>query len=576
MASKKRPSRKAEAAEVAVAARQRRPWWPYAAAAVAGLFFVFWAYGPSMRGPFLFDDNFALPDANAPVSSWIHGVRPLLMCSYWLNARSAGGDTYPYHVVNVLLHYLAGVLMFFIVHRIMEWSRFERTRINWVAGFAAALFLLHPVQTEAVAYLAGRSETLSVMLFLAAYTVFLYRRTEAVSWSATAAVFLLFAAALLSKEHTIVLPALLLLTDYWWNPGFSLAGIRRNWRLYGPMVIGGVAGVAYFVPLLLHGGNAGFGLKDFTWYQYFFTQCRALFVYPLLFVIPAHQNADWSFPISKTPLDGGAIFGLIALLALAVAAWHYRRKFPLASFGFFAYLLLMAPTSSIVPIKDALAERRLYISMLGLLLIVAEVLGRLKLSPQRLATACACLALVYAGVAHARAEVWSSELALWQDTAAKSPDNYRAHFQLGSAYYNAGNCSPAEAEFQKAAQLQQPGYDLLVDWGLAYDCMHQPEQALAKLRQAAALSPTAHVYTQIAKVYADSRQWDQVRDALENAVKLDPNFAATYLYRGKLELVENNVPAAIQDLRQALRLDPTMTDARQDLALAESRLRPRR
>src|SRR5215469_8366503 len=104
MASKKRPARNVQAAAVAVAARQRRPWWPYPAAAVAGLFFVFWAYGPAMRGPFLFDDNFALPDGNAPVSSWIHGVRPLLMLSYWLNARSAGGDTYPFHVVNVVLH----------------------------------------------------------------------------------------------------------------------------------------------------------------------------------------------------------------------------------------------------------------------------------------------------------------------------------------------------------------------------------------------------------------------------------------------------------------------------------------
>jgi Tfp pilus assembly protein PilF len=567
MATNRKPSRN-ERTAVAVAPTPQPARWPYAAIAVAGLILALWVYSPSVHGPFLFDDNYALPKADDQPSAFLHGVRPLLMLTYWLNARSLATDTYSYHVINVLLHCAAGALMFFIVRRFLELSGFEAVRRNWLAGFAAAIFLLHPVQTEAVAYVAGRSETLSVTFFLAAYAVFLCRRSTVVSWGVTAAVFLLFGAALLSKEHTIVLPALLLLTDYWWNPGFSFAGIRRNWRIYAPMVVGAIGGIVFLLPLLLNGNSAGFGLKDLTWYQYFFTQCRALFVYPFLFVLPVGQSADWNFPMSKTILDHGAIIGLVALLALVAAAWHYRRTYRLASFGLFAHLLLMAPTSSILPIKDAVAERRLYLSMLGLLLIALEFLGRAKFQCRALAATCAAAVIVYAGVAHARAQVWSSELALWQDTVEKSP-SYRAHFQLASAYYNANLCDRAVAEFQKASQLQTPQYDLLLDWGLAYDCVNQPESALAKLRQAAAQEPSAHVYTQIAKVYAGNRRWVEANDALSTAEKLDPNFAPTYWYRGKIHLAHNELEAAVQDLQHTLSLDPNLGDARQDLVRAQ-------
>src|SRR6202011_4310244 len=108
---------------------------------------------------------------------------------------------------------------------------------------------------------------------------------------------------------------------------------------------------------------------DLTWYQYLFTEFRALLVYIGIFLFPVSLNLDWDFPISRTIFDHGAVLGLLALLALAVAAWRWRTRLPLAGFGYFLFLLLLSPTSSILPIKDPGAERRLYLPMLGLLLI---------------------------------------------------------------------------------------------------------------------------------------------------------------------------------------------------------------
>ncbi|HEV3333939.1 MAG TPA: tetratricopeptide repeat protein [Bryobacteraceae bacterium] len=576
MATKRREIRAHHApAPAAVAqAQPRASWGWYAAIGAAATLVAFLVYGPALHGPFLFDDSF-LPFAlsgDDPLGNWLHSTRPLLMLTYWLNVHLSGEDTFSYHVVNVLLHCAASGMMFLVVRRLLEWSGQEKARLNLLAGFAAAVFLLHPVQSEVVAYLAGRSEALSVFLFLAAYALFLYRPNKVASWGNVAAVLAVFAASLLAKEHTIVLPALLLLTDYWWNPGFSFEGIRRNWRLYLPMAAGALAGLIYFLPIIRYSSSVGFRLKDLTWYQYFFTQCRALFVYLWLFAFPSHQSADWGFPMSRNILDRGALIGLLALVALAGLAWYYRRKYRLASFGFFAFLLLMAPTSSIFPIRDAITERRLYLSMLGLLLITLDLVPRLKLERRKLAAACAVLVLILAGLTYARAQAWSSELTLWEDTIQKSPDNPRAHFQLASAYYNLGRCAEAVGEYQKTAQLETPDYNLLVNWALAYDCQGQSDNALARLQQAAALEPKAHAYSQIGMIYGKLAKWPEAMEALAKAEQLDPSFAVTYVYKGLVHMATNQPAAAMQDFQRALALDPKLQQARDGLAQAQARL----
>jgi tetratricopeptide (TPR) repeat protein len=533
-----------------------------------------------MHGPFLFDDNilpFSMPSFAQPLRVWITGLRPLLMFSYWANMQISGSDTFSYHLVNVLIHCGATALIYFIVRRLLEWGGVEPGMRTPLAGFCALLFLLHPVESEAVAYLAGRSEALSSMFIFAAFAVFLYRKDLSITWASSATVILLFVAALAAKEQTIVLPALLLLTDYWWNPGFSFRGIRQNWKLYAPLAVGAVAGVARFAPLILHAETAGFGMKDLTWYQYLFTEFRAIFVYIREFFLPLGLNIDWDFPISRTIFDRGAIVGMIVLLALMAAAWHWRKRFPLASYGFFAFLVLMLPTSSIVPIRDPIAERRLYFASIGLLLVTADLVRRIKLSRATLTAACGAVLLLAALVTHARAEAWSSEVTLWEDSAAKSPNKPRDHFQLASAYLNAGDCTRAVNEFEKTAQLPvvgYPRYNLLVDWGLALNCAGQPDQALAKFREAAGLDQTAHVYTQMAKVYGDRGRWTEFDDALNRAQALDPSFASIYAYRGIEYLKLQRWADAVREYQHALQLDPSLeptireglTAARQQLA----------
>src|SRR5262249_8980426 len=161
-----------------VAAVGIRPW-QYALGAFFLIFLALEVYSPALDGPFVFDDTY-LPFMAPGFRQWF-GVRPLLMLSFWINFQWTGLEPYSYHVLNVLFHSINSVLVFFIVRRLLEWEHVDRRLRDTIAGFSAGLFLLHPVQTESVAYVASRSETLSLIFFFGGYLVFLYRKERKVT-----------------------------------------------------------------------------------------------------------------------------------------------------------------------------------------------------------------------------------------------------------------------------------------------------------------------------------------------------------------------------------------------------------
>jgi len=557
-------------AVAAVAAPPPTPFWPYAVCAIVALSLVFEVYGPALYGPFVLDDSYLpymQPEfAHAPLRFWLAGVRPLTMFSFWLNYLQSGNqNTYPYHAINVLLHSLSGFLVYLAVRKILSWANATKPALEILSVFAASLFLLHPLQTEAVSMVASRSETLSLFFVLAAFVVFLYRKASSVSFIVAFAIVLLLGAAVLSKEQAFALTGLLLLTDYFWNPGFNLEGVRRNWRLYSLLAFSGAIGGVFVWRLLARSTSAGFGVKGLTWYQYFFTQCRAVWVYLRLFLLPSGQNLDPDFPISRTLFDRGAVFGLAALVALIVLAWYYRRKFPLISYGFLSFLVLLAPTSSFVPLLDPLAERRLYLPFIGLLFVTVGLLLLWKTSPTVLVATLAIVLITEGAFTYQRNQLWASAIGIWQDSVANSPNKFRPRFQLAFARYQAGQCGEAVEEFGKAAQLGKADYGLLIDWALAYDCAGNTNMALTKLKEAAALQSTAHVYSQIGMEYAKQDKYPEAMDALGTAATIDPRFDMTYLYRGNIYSVRGDLQRAAEDYRRVLALNPDNQLAREAL-----------
>jgi protein O-mannosyl-transferase len=554
-------------------AGKRSPWVAWAGGMAAALLAALWAYGPALDGAFVFDDPylpFMSPGAAAwTLHQWLNGVRPLLMLSFWFNFQISGTEPWTYHVVNVVLHTLNAGLVYLITARLLARVETEPQLARLLAVFAGGLFLLHPVQTESVAYVASRSEVLSVGAFLGAYCVFLYRTRDmgGIGWAGVAAVLVLFGLAVLTKEHAVVLPGLLLLTDYFFA-GFSLAGIRRNWRLYVLLAIGSAAGGALVYQVLKTARTAGFGMKDLRWYEYFYTQCRVLWSYFRLFVVPYPLNIDPDVAISRSPFDHGAIIGMIALAGLIVAAWLWRRRLPLASFGMIAALLLLAPTSSLAPLRDPMAEHRLYLPFFALTLVVIEFVRRLHVPWRTTAASLAALLLLFGVMTYRRSAVWADPIALWQDSIHHSPRKARPRFQLAYAYYQAGQPLDAVREFDTAATLDKPDVTFLLDWALAYDAANRPAEALSKLSQAAEMEPTAHIYATIGLIEGKQNHRQQALAALDQAEKLDPKFDMTYAYRGNVLFASGDHDGAIREYRRALDLNPTNPVALKNLPLA--------
>ena len=571
MAAPKKPRTKSESPAPALPLEQPG-WkaWQVLLLALGSLVVVLELYGPAMNGPFLLDDTYQLfgrPDVAAfRLRHWINNVRPLLNLSFYVNYQMSGSDTSSYHVVNVLLHWVNAALVFFILRRMLRTVAAPQEggwRNDMAPLTGAALFLLHPVQTESVAYVSSRSEVLSVLPGYAALLVFLSRPQPAISWLRSAVVIVLFGAAVLTKEHVAALPAVFLLADLFFHPAGPnhpagpLQGIKSNWRLYVPLVAAAALGLRFVAKTLSTASTAGFGLRGLSWYEYFFTQWRMFWNYLLLMVFPAGLNIDPDVAISRTAFDHGAIVGGIAIVALLAAAFVFRRRFPLACFGILTFIVLLAPTSSVVPIRDVFAERRLYLPMIGLLIAALEGLRRVNFRENASIAAVVAILAVASYVTWQRAHVWSSGLALWQDSVAKSPAKYRPRFQYAYALYTDQRCTEAAEQYAQAAKLdRRPGERLIVDWALALDCAGRTAEALEKLQAATKTHPTGVVFMNLGMIYGKTGRAEEALAALAEAEKRNPRFAQIYAFRGNVFLSQDKVREAAEQYSRALRLDP--------------------
>ncbi len=527
--------------------------WLYAAAGILGLLF---AFGEALRGPFIFDD-FHLPflDTHAdqmPPRFWIGGVRPLLMATYWANYAMSGTNTQSYHVVNLILHFTATVLFFLILKRLGTLAPTDR---NWSAWFGAGLFLLHPLQTESVDYVAGRSEILCAVFVFSAWLLFLRYFDTELPVMATVGILLCCAAAVLSKESGVCAAALLACTDVYWNREGLARQLRRKAALYLAALAGLMAAVFLILRALGSSSTAGFGAGTGSG-AYALTQCRSILTYLRLFIWPTGQNLDWRQPTFYSLRDGGVWPYVIGLAVLVAGVRLMYPKAKIVSFGLLLFLLALMPTSSFVPLQDNLAERRMYLPVAGLIIAVTGAVGWLRIGMRARSVAFTVLLAVLALASHNRSRLWSDELLMWQNVIARDPGNARAHSWLGGALAMRNDCAGAAREYKSALEIEGMTLTNGANLGAAYECSWQPDLALATWRRLVAIHPDANAYNRIGYLEATKDQIQPSFEAFGNALRLDPNNATAYAYRGTANMALRNTTSAKKDFLRAIALDP--------------------
>lgn len=435
------------------------------------------AYAGALGGGFQFDDwNVVVGDPRVQdLAAWwagMPGMRPLLKLSYAAN-HALGGGAAAFHALNVAVHAVAAMLAFDVLRGLAAALGAVDTaqaagaggapsRRATTAAFAGALvFALHPVQSEAVAYVSGRSSSLSGALALLAAALWLAGRRggrpRLVHLGAPAA----YAAAIGVKETAWVLP-LALAPLLWLGP--RPPDGRRARDLAGLGVVAALAAaLALASPVyrdLLETSLAARGPGE---------QVRAAvagLVYLTSRLVRIDRlNAD---PDVAIPAAGDAAFllGVAALAgALAFALSPAGRRRPALAFAILWYLAWLAPVCGPVPRLDPASERNLYVALLGPALaagwwVAGRVAGRVAPAGARAAAIAGCVAVaVLLGATTARRTlVYRDEVVFWTDVVAKSPRKARAWNNLGVAFLEADRTAEADAAFSRALELDPLDY----------------------------------------------------------------------------------------------------------------------
>ncbi len=411
---------------------------------------VLLAYFNALAGVFQFDDYNVIVDNPAVHSlpAWLDsmpGIRPLLKLSYALNWTIDAGP-FGFHLFNVLVHVVNTVL----VYRLLRVLRGERVETQWAPLVGALLFALHPVHTEAVTYISGRSVSLMALFYLWSVLVWLRadRSENPTPWRAFSAG--LFGAALLVKETAVTLPlALLLLDAYVIRDAMGVRERLLRLRWHGLVLIFAAA-AALASPTYRHLLDVSLSARGIL--DNLLTQANAVFYLTAQSVLMWRMNVDPDLPVA-TGMTLALLLEIVVLAAILYAAFRNIRDRSWPAFAALWLFLHLLPTNSLLPRLDVANDRQLYLALVGVFFVIGlgvEALLR-RLHRPRLAAAIAVSALLACGVAtFQRNQIYGSAVTFWEDALTKSPRKARVANNLGYAYQQTGRYAEAKLAYQQA------------------------------------------------------------------------------------------------------------------------------
>ena len=550
-----------------------RSWTPAALLAAAGLS----VYRHSFSVPFLFDDHRQIVHHAAIRSllgSMARTTRPAVDLSIALNYAFGGLDVFGYHAVNLAIHLLAGLALFGCLRRTLQSPRLAARTGSSADGLAltvALIWLVHPLQTQSVTYIIQRAESLAGLCVLVSLYAAIRCCEEprgSVSGRWAVAAIAACAVGVASKPVAVTAPLILLLYDGVFQSPSITHALRARRGLY----LGLAATWLLFLALQAREfgspqPSAGFGYQGVTPLGYALTQPGVILQYLRLSLWPSPLVFDYLWPVARLAQLPVPWLAVGALLGLTVWAWS--RRPPLGFLGVWWFLIL-APTSSLIPVADLAAEHRTYLPLAAVITLAvmgADTLLRRALpSRERLRRTLAGVAasgiVVTLGLVTIRRNAdYRSERALWSDVLAKRPHHFRALSSLGDVARREGKLHESIRDFSEALRLLPDNPEAHDNLGLALIRTGQAQEAIAHYTEALRLKPDypeAHNHLGIA--LARTGRLDEATTHFAEAIRLDPEGSDAHFNLANVLVREGRLGEAARHYDEALRLQPDYAD----------------
>ncbi|MBC8282209.1 MAG: tetratricopeptide repeat protein [Nitrospinae bacterium] len=551
-------------------------------------------YGNHLHNTFQFDsvayikNNLQLknPESILTLDFWTKQffARGLLSISMAFNASLDGLRPFGYHVLNLVLHIFNSILIFYIFRKaLVHFKNQAQSSGNnaAISFFAAAIFLIHPIQTESVIYIISRSEILASTFYLLAFLIFqiclnLDTRQRALKITLLSLLIFFLAVVGFSVKQTLAtFPLILFLYYIAICPLDSpIIQILYKWRWFL------LTGISVFLSLLFYKllndeifligpsnpdemvGRAKYMLSQ---------PAVVVFYYLKKILFPINLNIDPDIEVVTQLFSFGFIAGIGSIVLIIYYFWKQEAwRFYLFFLAWF--FIILSPSSSIVTLHDLAAEHRVYLAIPGVIFIFSYGIFRfLKnqawlriIDKSVLGVLVLCeITLLFGILSIERNKVWRTELTLWQDSYEKSPDKLRPLINLARAHSVEGNLKDAiryyEASLVKGPGVFVPHYNL----GELYLNEGRVEEAFIRFKSALQLDPKIpETYAKLGEIYLKQEKWKLADVYFKKCIEIDNRFSHVFKNLGILHFYHlKNLKESLLYFSRSLALEPNQEDA---------------
>jgi len=547
--------------------------------AVLVFLFTSLVYFNTLNNDFIWDDEYLILN-NSQIKSFSHILnvfrtyvgygsenvntfyRPMQelsnMVDYFLWARDPKG----FHLTNLLLHAVCAVLVFIFVFYLCG---------NAPVSFLTGLFYgIHPIHTEAVAYIAGRADSLYSIFFLLSFIYFIKYTNRLIKGAPTGILLYLsvgfFIPSLLSKEIGMILPLLLVLYIFVILKNRIVSNaynrIKNLWIPYAAVVL--VYIFMRFTVLNFFTAAPPTMLAAIPFLNRMLTFCKTVLVYFGLLLFPVGLHMERTIRITRYLLEPSSLVALVVVFGALAGGFTFYKKNRLVSFFIFWFFINLLPMSNIYPINSFLAEHWLYMASVGYFFAISAFLyalykkGKANIFYKSLVILfIIALFLVYSLLTIARNQDWKDEISFFENTLKYSPKNARLYLNLGNTYYERKELDKAFEQYEKSIAAKPNNPEAYGNIGALYTRKGNLKEAENYLKKAIELNfadPIAHY--NLARVYVASNRRGKAIEELEASVKYLPQFYQASNMLGELYMKSGDKAKALESFRRSLRVMP--------------------